>query len=137
MGLRYGPGLQGVKRLWLGERTALAQVELPARVAAESAYHLHPAALDTCFHAALPFMAQALAGRPLALLPIAVARLTVWQRLPARLWARGTWHGETSPGRFTADMDIHAEDGRCVASVRGLELALGSAQAVAEPPAAR
>lgn len=136
MGLGYGPGLQGVTRLWLGEREALARIELPARVAAESAYHLHPAALDTCFHAALPFIAQALAGRPLALLPTAVSRLTVWQRLPARMWARGTWHGETSSGRFLADMDIHAEDGRCVASVRGMELALGSAHAVADAPAA-
>nr|WP_297353586.1 type I polyketide synthase [uncultured Caldimonas sp.] len=124
LGLEYGSGLRGIRRLWVGARAAIARVEMPTRATEDTAYHLHPATLDACFHVAIPFIEEALAGRPAGLLPTALDQLTVWQRLPSSVWTLCTWHGEVDEGRYLADLDIHADDGRCVVSMRGLRLAL-------------
>lgn len=134
VGLVYGSGLQGVKRLWLGGHEALARVDMPPRTDEDSTYLLHPATLDACFHVAIPFMEQALAGRPLALLPTAVSGITVRRRLPSTSWVHATWHGETVPGRYVADLNIYGDDGDCIVSVSGMQLALGSAHSITSAP---
>ncbi|MBD8498536.1 type I polyketide synthase [Paenibacillus arenosi] len=59
LGLEYGPTFQGIGHLWQGEGEALARLELPESVTAESnQYQIHPALFDLMFQtlaAALPF----------------------------------------------------------------------------------
>jgi acyl transferase domain-containing protein/acyl-CoA synthetase (AMP-forming)/AMP-acid ligase II/acyl carrier protein len=131
IGLDYGPGLQGLKALWLHDTVALARVEMPVQAQAEAGkYLLHPAMLDACFHVGIPFMERIVAGRPLALLPVALERLTVYRRLPELVWVRCSWLGEQTAGRYSADIDVFDQAGAPVLSVQGMQLALASQTAV-------
>ena len=124
IGLGYGPNLQGLRQLWVGEGESLAHVAATPAVAAEQMrYRIHPAFLDACFHAAVPFMADALAGRPLALVPVQFERLTVHAAMPPSAWVHCRWHGERAPGRFEADLRIADDQGQVVISVQRMQLA--------------
>jgi phthiocerol/phenolphthiocerol synthesis type-I polyketide synthase C len=138
IGLDYGLGLQGLRELWQGEGLSVGYIEMSALAQAEAQrYFLHPAMLDACFHVAVPFMEQALAGRDMALLPIGFECLTVYRRMPRATWVRGIWRGESEPGRFLADLEILDTRGEHVATVTGMQLALGSRHAVTARPQAQ
>ncbi|SFU36749.1 type I polyketide synthase [Pseudoduganella namucuonensis] len=131
IGLDYGPGLQGLQQLWLTGNESLARIEMQQPASAEAdKYHLHPAMLDACFHVAIPFMERIVGGSELALLPMAFERLTVYRKLPRQAWAYCVWHGEVAPGRYAADLKVCNASGERVLSVRGMQLALGSRNAV-------
>ncbi len=49
-GLMYGPAFRGLLESWRAPNEAFGRVQLPDAAAGESAYSLHPALLDACFH---------------------------------------------------------------------------------------
>ncbi|MEU1073475.1 SDR family NAD(P)-dependent oxidoreductase [Streptomyces sp. NPDC005878] len=52
-GFAYGPAFQGLKSVWTRDEEILAEVELPAELAAEGTrFGLHPALFDAALHAA-------------------------------------------------------------------------------------
>ncbi len=50
IGLTYGPAFRGLTRLLRRDGAAIGLATLPADVAGDARYHLHPALLDACFH---------------------------------------------------------------------------------------
>lgn len=136
LGLAYGPALQGLRRLWLQGDEALARMEMPAPPPGEGdPYLLHPAMLDACLHVALPFIERQLGDEGGALLPVSIERLTVHRRLPARAWAHGRWLGRGADGRWQASLDVVDDEGGRILSLRGIQLAQGSAAGLAQAQA--
>ncbi|AUX47812.1 polyketide synthase [Sorangium cellulosum] len=123
--IHYGERFRGVKRLWLGAREALGEVQLPDAVAAQPpAYQLHPALLDACFQvlAALFIADGAVRAGEDAFVPVSVERVCV-HRAPAReVWVHARLlpagaEGVESPA---GDLLLLDEDGQLVAEIRGL-----------------
>src|SRR5581483_6994770 len=115
MGLVYGPGHQGLKRLCWGHDAQgallLGDIDLPAAVAdTQGAYLLHPSLMDAALQAgiALPGLAS---DRPL--LPFALQRLEVFAAVPAQ--AAVIVRPSNGDQRSKCDLDIVDAAGRvCV-----------------------
>ncbi|MCX7293784.1 SDR family oxidoreductase, partial [Janthinobacterium sp.] len=85
VGLDYGPGHQALQTVYLGERMALARLQLPASVADSLAdYVLHPSLLDAGLQA-VATLANAADNR--LALPFAVAQVDIVGRCSAQMWA--------------------------------------------------
>jgi polyketide synthase PksM len=80
-GLRYGPGFQVVREVWLSSGEALARLELPPALAAgQGAFTLHPALLDGALQIVAPVLA---ATHPEGVyLPFGVGAIHQFQPLP-------------------------------------------------------
>jgi acyl transferase domain-containing protein/NAD(P)-dependent dehydrogenase (short-subunit alcohol dehydrogenase family)/acyl carrier protein len=140
MGLHYGPSFQGIERLWQGAGEALAQVLVPAAVAAElPAYHIHPAVLDVSFQVLAANAIASGAGEPEATqtyMPVAAERFALHRRPQPRMWvhARVSEHSEEV---LCGDIRLLDEAGNVVAEVDGLRgVALAPRGLVIEPSAA-
>ncbi len=74
-GVRYGDSFRGLRRLWLGEGEAVAELDARAAAHGSVAFTLSPFALDAALQAAAPLVAGAIQeeGRPLA--PFSVTRV--------------------------------------------------------------
>lgn len=131
IGLAYGPGFQCVKELWHSGNEGLAYVDMQEPAVAEAdKYYLHPAMLDACLHVSIPFVEHLLAGMQLALLPVGFERMMVCRRLPRRVWAHGTWHGEQPGGRYACSLALFDEAGEPVLSISGLQFGLANPNSV-------
>ncbi len=129
MGLGYGPDFRGLRDLWLGGKQALARIEAPASLhdAGSETYWMHPVVLDACLHALFAFLDKL--TDDVVALPVAIARMAAYGRLPARLWCRITWHGEQAPGRHAADLALYNDQGVQLAAIEGMQLAVVSRSA--------
>jgi len=121
-GLQYGPCFQGVKRLWQGERIALADIALPEQVAAKAGnYQIHPAFLDSCF--------QALAATlPIdetdTYLPVGLDRLQVYQQPCENAWAYATLADGAANGveALKGDLVVFDHNGQPLLQATGLRM---------------
>lgn len=112
-GTRYGPAFRTVTQLWCGAGQALGRVSAAPGARDDEQGVVIAAVLDGCFQ-----VVGALAGEEL-FLPSAVGRLDITDRIPAQVYAHV--HNYARDGRLqTADLDIYADDGSLVATVRDL-----------------
>jgi acyl transferase domain-containing protein/enoyl-CoA hydratase/carnithine racemase/acyl carrier protein len=122
VGIEYGPAFRGVERLWLGrnsagERHVVAEVELPAAVAAtREQYLLHPSVMDGAFQAAMALSLDSAAGAGKANLPFAVEGIEIRRGSPARALVSIR---ERADGLHKLDIDICDESGRLCARLLG------------------
>jgi acyl transferase domain-containing protein/surfactin synthase thioesterase subunit len=119
-GLDYGPSFRGVRALHRGRGEVVAQVALPAEVAAES-YGVHPALLDACLH-----VYPALLGEPASgstYLPVGVERFYLNGGRLQDAWVHAVLR-EGGSGATAARVDIGVYDGdsTLVAAFDGLQL---------------
>lgn len=119
-GLDYGPSFRGVRALHRGRGEVVAQVALPAEVAAHP-YGVHPALLDACLH-----LYPALLGEPapgLTYLPVGVDRFYLNGGRLQDAWAHAVLR-EGGPGAPTARVDIgvYDRDSTLIAAFDGLQL---------------
>ncbi|MDP2320780.1 MAG: amino acid adenylation domain-containing protein [Acidobacteriota bacterium] len=125
-GLNYGPAFRTLARVDRGETTVRAEVTLPAAVSLAGSM-LHPALLDGCFQATAVLYPPLL---PSSLyLPVRIRRLAVYRD------AGSSAHCEAQLVDASADgarVDLRLDDahGQAIASIEGLELAIGSASTI-------
>ncbi|MCI0394342.1 MAG: polyketide synthase dehydratase domain-containing protein [Chloroflexi bacterium] len=116
-GNQWGPCFQGVQRLWLGEREALAEVSLPQVLAPTmAAYYFHPALLDACGHA----LAALAPGQEGAFVLSRVDRVEYYGRPGQKVWSHIRLQDTAARHVLQGDMDILDEDGRLLAALRGV-----------------
>ncbi|WP_426749027.1 type I polyketide synthase [Myxococcus faecalis] len=117
-GLDYGPSLRVLSSLHRGPGAACSFSEVEARGVG---YRAHPALLDACLRTAAAV--TPLSPDDALLLPVAIHRLDLYQRLPARLWTFASQRAQAgSTEHPTTDMTLCAEDGSVVASLTGLSV---------------
>ncbi|RKH67897.1 type I polyketide synthase [Corallococcus llansteffanensis] len=127
MGLEYGPAFRGIQELWQGADEALSRVRLPEHVAAEP-YAFQPAFLDACLHI-YPALADAYGDFTVppddlrrTFLPLSMERFVSLETGVREAWV----HAQRRPGdtadTMVVDLRLHAEDGRLLAVMEGLQV---------------
>ncbi|MEU7412797.1 type I polyketide synthase [Streptomyces sp. NPDC042638] len=120
IGLGYGPAFRSIRRLWSDGDRAVALIELPdeSGEGGGDGELLHPVVLDACFQTVGVFTA----GEPDPWVPTRLARLVVHERLPRRVWCEVRWQRAAHAPEGTLDLDLLAEGGERLVTVRGLQL---------------
>ena len=132
-GVDFGPGFQGLERLWQKESDALGEIRLPETlISAAAGFKLHPVLLD----ASLQVLAAAAPGSPQHMhLPAGLDCLRVYGHAGNTLWshARIRPPKESSRQTLSVDLRLFAPDGQPIASVDGLHLKRASSEALLRP----
>ncbi|MCH8149008.1 MAG: SDR family NAD(P)-dependent oxidoreductase, partial [Planctomycetes bacterium] len=123
-GLAYGPTFQGLERLWLGDREALARITIPDPLLADgNRYSFHPALLDACLQ-----VVGALRPDPQApaevYLPFSVDEFHYYGGARSPLWCHAVSRAASCRDTETriADLHIMSDDGQVVAALTGFKL---------------
>ncbi len=119
VGLDYGPMFQSLSKVWRGNGDVLAEVILPSELGeAAPHYGLHPSVMDGCL--------QAMGASPElrgSYVPVAIDRVTVYERLPNSVWCHVRLLPQEGDGATRcADLCVFAGDGRVLAQVDRLAL---------------
>jgi NAD(P)-dependent dehydrogenase (short-subunit alcohol dehydrogenase family)/acyl carrier protein len=115
----FGPRSRCLRRVHLGSREALAELELPEEFGTDlDRIHLHPSLLD---------LAAGFHGMNLAeefRIPLSYGRLLLHAPLPRRLFSHHRFHEADRRGKetLTSDITLFDEHGRVVARVEGFVL---------------
>ena len=124
LGLEYGPSFRGVRELYIGEREALAKVQLPQHLAA-ARYTLHPAFLDACLHA-YPMLLYGVDNRECpagsCYLPVSLTGFRCYRDGVEEAWAHITHRGVEKDGTQVIDIRVYDVAERLVAELEGLAL---------------
>ena len=121
LGLQYGPAFRGIVEARQGDRECLVRIQLDSSLVPDQAeYGIHPALLDSCFHAMIvadPAFDHALDG---LYLPSRIQDAVLHRPLSESLWVHARFLAKT-PTRMRADLDVYDSEGELVASIRGFE----------------
>nr|VFK64743.1 MAG: Acyl transferase domain-containing protein [Candidatus Kentron sp. UNK]VFK71219.1 MAG: Acyl transferase domain-containing protein [Candidatus Kentron sp. UNK] len=121
-GLNYGPGFQGVKRLFQGDSMALGEIELPEGLARQSdAYRLHPALLDATLQVSIAAMPTSPDDK--TYLPVAVKALQLYRPAGTDLRALAKIV-DSDEKTVTTDVVLFDEWGVPVARIEGFKVGL-------------
>jgi acyl transferase domain-containing protein/acyl carrier protein len=123
LGVDFGPGFRGMRKVWCGDGEAVGEIDLTDVVAGDAGkYLMHPALLDACFHVSAVAM-DTLPGSDDGrfYLPIGVDRY-LWSAEPTTALRS---HAKVRPTTMKGDMlvlDVRIEtpDGQPVALLEGL-----------------
>ncbi|SCW49801.1 Acyl transferase domain-containing protein [Paenibacillus tianmuensis] len=115
MGTAYGPSLQGIETLYLGESHVLAKLALPsAALATEADYVLHPTLLEAAVQAVNAFTLKQTDRKPTR--PVSLQSLDILRPCPSAMWAL------IRSGEVGYDLDLCDETGEVCVQMRGLVL---------------
>lgn len=120
-GVDYGPAFQAIESLAVGRDDAWAWIDAAqasntaAETLASEPYVLHPIVLDACLHAAASLVPDFFTGD--GLLPVGIASLVVFGRLPSRVLAHAITRDDAS-----FDIEIADPSGAVQVLVRGLRV---------------
>lgn len=119
LGLDYGRRFRGIVRGSRRRWESVAEVNLSGHLDdTSSAYHVHPAVLDSCFHAMITADAQfdhELGG---LYLPVQIDRITFLKSVPNRVTAHVRLISKDDQ-RMVADIDLVDADGQPCVLLRG------------------
>ncbi|MCA9701399.1 MAG: polyketide synthase dehydratase domain-containing protein, partial [Myxococcales bacterium] len=119
-GNHWGPSFQAIQRLHRRPGEVLAEIAVPPSIrAALGHYAFHPALLDACGHALIETFADDQRG-PFVMAEIATAQLFAAPR--EHMWARVRAVETEDPRSATVDVEVHDDDGRLLARLRGLRV---------------
>ena len=124
IGLVYGPAFQGITTVSRRRGEALAEIVLPAVVAAEQGdYLFHPALLDACLHTL--FCTLGIDGEDADMrgdvyLPVRVERFVLRRPAGPTLHSHCVLRERNGDRSFTGDVFIYDQDGELVALAEGL-----------------
>ena len=118
----FGPRWRNIARMRLSERSAMAELELPAQFTGDlAAYAAHPALTDMAATFGLHLVNAAERDQNL-FVPLSVERIRLVAPVPAALVSRVELKGEPR-NRFAAfDVNLHAPDGSPIATFEGFSL---------------
>ncbi|MFS0873158.1 SDR family NAD(P)-dependent oxidoreductase [Paenibacillus xylanilyticus] len=115
MGTTYGPRLQGIETIYLGESHVLAKLALPsAALATETDYVLHPTLLEAAVQAVNAFAMKQTDRKPIR--PVSLKSLDILRPCPSAMWAF------VRSGEAGYDLDLCDETGEVCVQMRGLQL---------------
>uniref|UniRef100_UPI002C385DCD polyketide synthase dehydratase domain-containing protein n=1 Tax=Methylomusa anaerophila TaxID=1930071 RepID=UPI002C385DCD len=121
VGFAYGPGLQGIEKVYAGQGQVLARLSLPAALAdTKDRFVLHPSLLDAALQASLMLNP----GEVKPALPFALQKLEIFGKCTAAMWALVRYSGGNQAGDKAPKLDIDLCDGQgniCV-RLKGLSL---------------
>jgi polyketide synthase PksN len=120
LGFHYGPGHQGIEKVYIGQDQVLAKLVMPASVfGTDKEFVLHPSMLDSALQASIGLMIGSGEHRPL--LPFALQELEVLGRCTPGMWAyiRHS-EGSKSVDRVQKlDIDLSDENGKICVRMKG------------------
>ena len=123
LGLDFGSDFRGLTHIWRRDGEALGRVVLPKSLVSEtSAYHIHPAFLDACFHLVGASLTTDLET---AYLLVGIEQVNIRRPSGTQLWNHSILR-QHEHGVFTGDIKLYGDDGALVAEVLGLHLTLAS-----------
>ncbi|UJF34762.1 SDR family NAD(P)-dependent oxidoreductase [Paenibacillus hexagrammi] len=139
MGIEYGPGHQGIKKLYVGESHALAELSLPMSVReTQDQYVLHPSIMDSALQAVIGLRIGGEDRK--ASLPFAVQEIQIMGTCTPKMWAwvRNSRSSQAGDRVRKLDIDVCDDQGKvCIQmkeiSFRGME---GELQNHSEPQVA-
>jgi len=133
----FGARWRSIARMQLAERSALAELELPAQFAGDlAAYAAHPALTDMAATFGLHLVDAAEREQNL-FVPLSVERIRLVAQVPAILISRVELKGKPRD-RFAAfDVGLHAPDGSPIATFEGFSLRGVKPEAVSRQAPAR
>ncbi|PAY12901.1 SDR family NAD(P)-dependent oxidoreductase [Bacillus sp. 7705b] len=142
IGLDYGEGYQGIKKVLIGHEQLLAKISLPAFLEdGKKQFMLHPSLMDAAFHASIGFIVSSVntdAQVHKLSLPFAMQELNILAPCPSEIWSyiRFSSDSKAEDKIRKYDIDLCDEDGNvCVqmkgASIRALEGEPQSPEAIA------
>lgn len=121
LGLEYGPSFRGVRELHLGQREALAKVQL-ADGLTNAQFAIHPAFLDACLHA-YPFVlgdVEAESDRQSAYLPVSLEGFRCYQDGIDKAWAHISLRDAGKDDAQVLDIRVYDDAEQPVADIDGL-----------------
>jgi polyketide synthase PksN len=123
MGISYGSGHQGIKKVYVGSGQVLAKLALPSSVSdTKKQFVLHPSLIDSALQASIGFMF----GRndPKLIWPTALQELEIIEDCTSLMWAL-LRYSEGSKGEDSIqklDIDLCDEQGKVCVRMKGMEM---------------
>ncbi len=118
-GVDYGPRLQTLAEVWLGNAEALAQVRLPSQQGeASTAQVLAPALFDACFQVAELALARTSQHKTVAI-PVGVEHVQVYGKPGLKTWCYATI-STTEANEPRAEVTLLDDDGQIIAQLQGM-----------------
>jgi len=116
-GISYGPSFRGVSQLWMGEGEVLARVVMTDEVAAQaSQYQVHPAWLDSCFHACFAAAPELTSG---VFIPTALGQITFHRPPSGASWVHV--RSQRQGSALLLDLVVRSESGLPILEIRQLQ----------------
>ncbi len=119
----YGPGFRAIKRIWRGSNEVFARIELPAAIAQDTDYALHPVLLDGCLQAALSLTES------FTLVPVAIASAELRSCADREVWVHVQQQTATTQG-LTVSFSMTRLNGELIAEFQGVRFAVTRASAL-------
>jgi acyl transferase domain-containing protein/thioesterase domain-containing protein len=102
----FGPRWRSLQRIHVGKDEGVSVVELPAEFHSDlQEYRIHPALLDIATGSAL-YLLQGYESANHLYLPIGYKKITVWDRLPGKVYSHIHVTGENTDNREVSTFDI-------------------------------
>ncbi len=123
LGLEYGPSFRGVRELYLGQREALAKVQM-ADGLTNTNFAIHPAFLDACLHA-YPFVLDGVETKSdchSAYLPFSLEGFRCYQDGIDKAWAHISLRDAEKDDTQVVDIRVYDDAERPVADLDGLSV---------------
>ncbi|SPF42370.1 Polyketide synthase PksN (fragment) [Candidatus Desulfosporosinus infrequens] len=120
LGFDYGPGHQGLEKVFLGEDQVLAKLVLPSSVSGtDEEFVLHPSMMDSALQASIGLMISSGEHRPV--LPFALQGLEVYGRCTSEMWAhiRHSKESKFADRIQKLDIDLCDETGKICVRMKG------------------
>jgi acyl transferase domain-containing protein/SAM-dependent methyltransferase/acyl carrier protein len=123
--LEFGPRFRGIAAISQGHGSALARVVQPNGILSRG-YTMHPAVLDSCFHAIGAALRTQGAPIERPYLLSHVERIAVYRALPASFWVHVSLEADAARGphgdMVRSTMTLLQDDGRVLARFEGVQL---------------
>lgn len=120
MGIDYGPGHQGIKKVYVGKDQVLAELILPAAVyGTDDEFVLHPSIMDSALQASIALLNEPDKGKPA--LPFALEEVDILGRCGKVMWAliRHSENSSTEGKLQKLDIDLCDEQGNICIRMKG------------------
>ncbi len=117
-GLQMGDSFRGIEKIWRRDGEALGKIRLPESLVPEAdAYQVHPALLETCFHA----LVAALPEIPEAdiYLPMGLQSFRIYSHPGGQVWSHAQLQSREAL-HFEGDVCLFDESGHLVLEAQGL-----------------
>lgn len=122
-GLQYGAAFQGVCSLKAQGDLGTAEIALPEQAGDAASHVCPPALLDAIFQSALPLLPAEAFRNGLLPLPVALEKLSIHGKLPARLRVTVRLVSiDAESGSYRCDYQLYSMDGEPLGEVIGLVL---------------
>ncbi|HBV98892.1 MAG TPA: hypothetical protein DEF36_17880, partial [Desulfotomaculum sp.] len=142
-GIDYGPGHQGIEKVYVGSGKVLAKLSLPLAVAGTlGQYTLHPGLLDSALQAAIGLLmdggtaAAGSIGQLHPSLPFALQEIEIYSACASLMWALIRYSSGSAAGDKVQklDIDVCDSEGKVCVRMRGFSSrVLENEAALAEP----